>query len=165
MEESILELEYRLDRVETELLLLEKRLENVPDTDVVPSTSSIEKPTEKNITTTSNVELTSETKHEQIILPEVPLESEQKLEEKEENGEPVVKIKDHPSYAMYFKMLKLGVPEAAVRQKMITEGIDPSILSKPDAPAPMLPSKSQKKDLARHSDSDVHSDSSFSGAD
>ncbi|EGZ07092.1 hypothetical protein PHYSODRAFT_565908 [Phytophthora sojae] len=35
-----------------------------------------------------------------------------------------VKLQDDPTYAKYFKMLKMGLPEGAVRQKMKTEGVD-----------------------------------------
>ncbi|KAL3671183.1 hypothetical protein V7S43_004364 [Phytophthora oleae] len=35
-----------------------------------------------------------------------------------------VKLQDDPTYSKYFKMLKMGLPEGAVRQKMKTEGID-----------------------------------------
>ncbi|KAG7382209.1 hypothetical protein PHYPSEUDO_005137 [Phytophthora pseudosyringae] len=35
-----------------------------------------------------------------------------------------VKLQDDPSYAKYFKMLKMGLQEGAVRQKMKTDGID-----------------------------------------
>lgn len=54
----------------------------------------------------------------------------------EEGG---LKLKDDPRYATYFKMLKLRVPAASIKQKMMMEGIDPNILDTPDAPsdAPM----------------------------
>ncbi|GMF42521.1 unnamed protein product [Phytophthora fragariaefolia] len=35
-----------------------------------------------------------------------------------------VKLQDDPTYSKYFKMLKMGLPEGAVRQKMKTEGVD-----------------------------------------
>lgn len=34
----------------------------------------------------------------------------------------------NPAHAIYFKMLKMGVPEQAVRNKMALEGVDPSVL-------------------------------------
>lgn len=39
-----------------------------------------------------------------------------------------VPLKDHSSYAKYFKMLKVGLPAAVVRHKMQSENMDPSIL-------------------------------------
>lgn len=35
-----------------------------------------------------------------------------------------VKLQDDPTYAKYFKMLKMGLPEGAVRQKMKTDGVN-----------------------------------------
>ncbi|POM57933.1 Formin-2 domain containing hypothetical protein, partial [Phytophthora palmivora] len=35
-----------------------------------------------------------------------------------------VKLKDDPKYAKYFKMLQMGLPEGAVRQKMKADGVD-----------------------------------------
>jgi hypothetical protein len=40
-----------------------------------------------------------------------------------------------PRYAKYFKMLKNGVPLAAVQQKMMFEGFSPDVLSNPDGPS------------------------------
>ncbi|CAO4365818.1 unnamed protein product [Caenorhabditis nigoni] len=48
----------------------------------------------------------------------------------------VILIKDDPLYSKYFKMLKMGVPEAGVIQKMESEGIDPSILHRGSEPSP-----------------------------
>jgi len=33
-----------------------------------------------------------------------------------------------PKYGMYFKMIKMGVPEQAVRNKMALDGVDASVL-------------------------------------
>lgn len=35
---------------------------------------------------------------------------------------------DHPVYNKYFKMLKLGIPEQAIKIKMASEGVDPAFL-------------------------------------
>ena len=37
-------------------------------------------------------------------------------------------ISEDPRYAHYFRMLKMGVPDPAVRMKMSSEGVDPSLL-------------------------------------
>ena len=47
---------------------------------------------------------------------------------KTEKAEEVVPLKDHPKYAKYFKMLKVGLPKEAVKAKMQQEGVDPSII-------------------------------------
>lgn len=44
------------------------------------------------------------------------------------------KLGDDPVYAKYFKMLKMGLPEGAVRHKMVTDGVDVKALELgPDA--------------------------------
>ena len=41
-----------------------------------------------------------------------------------------IALKDHPKYAKYFKMLKMGLPKQAVTNKMLQEGIPTSILDR-----------------------------------
>lgn len=50
----------------------------------------------------------------------------------------VLKLKDDPRYSKYFKMLNMGVPKQAIRQRMTTDGcVDPNqIDNDPDGPAP-----------------------------
>lgn len=40
-----------------------------------------------------------------------------------------------PRYEKYFRLLKNGVPLAAVQQKMMFEGYSPDVLSNPDGPS------------------------------
>ncbi|VDM56499.1 unnamed protein product [Angiostrongylus costaricensis] len=56
--------------------------------------------------------------------------------ESDEPTKSVVLVKDDPAFTKYFKMLKLGVVEAAVKLKMQSEGVDPSLLDQPCAPSP-----------------------------
>ena len=46
-------------------------------------------------------------------------------------GEDLVPISEHPKYVKFYKMLKIGLPAAAVKQKMQQEGLDPAMLDKP----------------------------------
>lgn len=75
-----------------------------------------------------------------------------KLMEKPEE----VKLGDDPLYSKYFKMLKMGLPEGAVRHKMVTDGLDPralelgaealvSVLTKTSASKPALPALKPKQ--------------------
>jgi diaphanous 1 len=45
-------------------------------------------------------------------------------------------VRDHPDYARFFKMLAVGVPAQAVRNKMGLEGLNAALLDTPDAPFP-----------------------------
>jgi hypothetical protein len=81
-----------------------------------------------------------------VDIPQVLIETKVDSEEINiEQNKAMMKIKDHPVYAKYFKMLKLvssiirfissrfkGIPEQAVKIKMSSEGIDPAILIDPD---------------------------------
>ena len=48
----------------------------------------------------------------------------------------LAQVKEHPDYARFFKMLAVGVPAQAVRNKMALEGFSPDLLDTPDAPLP-----------------------------
>ena len=45
-------------------------------------------------------------------------------------GGPQIMYKDHPVYGKYFKMIKAGLPDVAVKAKMDADGIDSSVLSR-----------------------------------
>ena len=50
---------------------------------------------------------------------------------------PGLPLKDDPTYAPYFKMLKVGMPKPAVAQKMQKDGLDPKVLDMdPEQPVP-----------------------------
>eukprot|EP00605_Chrysophyceae_sp_TOSAG23-4_P001034 GSChrysophyteH1.ASY1.ANO1.1137.1 assembled CDS len=50
---------------------------------------------------------------------------------------PAVTMIEHSIYSKFFKMLKVGLPAALVKNKMAAEGLDPAILDRsPDEPAP-----------------------------
>ena len=55
---------------------------------------------------------------------EVELEEEKKSEVKK------VKLCEHPKYSKYFKMLKKGLPETAIRYAMKRDGVDVSVLDR-----------------------------------
>ncbi|DBA02399.1 TPA: hypothetical protein N0F65_007218 [Lagenidium giganteum] len=47
-----------------------------------------------------------------------------------------VKVKDHPDYAKFFKLLSMGAPRPAVKAKMTQAGVNPDLLDTPDADMP-----------------------------
>jgi len=58
--------------------------------------------------------------------PDKSLKSQQKDEgKKEDDGPP---LKDDPEFSKYFKMLKMGLPEGAVRNALERDGKDPGIM-------------------------------------
>lgn len=51
-----------------------------------------------------------------------------------------------PRFARFFKMLKIGVPAAQIRQKMMFEGVDPDILDNPDGISDFKPENDDDDD-------------------
>ena len=50
---------------------------------------------------------------------------------------PGLPLKDDPTYAPYFKMLKVRMPKQAVANKMVKDGLDPKVLDMdPEQPVP-----------------------------
>jgi hypothetical protein len=74
----------------------------------------------------------------------IPLEEEVK---KEENEEEKVPVAEHPKYAKYFKMLKVGLPKDAVKAKMTQEGVNPDVLDK--EPTELIPVNESKPEAAK----------------
>lgn len=66
--------------------------------------------------------------NEEVNIPEPP-PVEQKTEEASGN---MIRISESALYRKYFKMLKVGIPQAAVKIKMKSEDIDPNLLDNPD---------------------------------
>ncbi|EPB69031.1 hypothetical protein ANCCEY_11879 [Ancylostoma ceylanicum] len=79
----------------------------------------------------------------------------------------VLLVKDDPAFAKYFRMIKLGIVEPAVKQKMQQEGFDPALLDTPNAPSPNSAKASDPTNaaLSQADDSDSSSVSSFSDSD
>uniref|UniRef100_A0AAQ4PMM3 WASH complex subunit 3 n=1 Tax=Gasterosteus aculeatus aculeatus TaxID=481459 RepID=A0AAQ4PMM3_GASAC len=54
----------------------------------------------------------------------------------EASAENVRTVAKDPRYARYLKMVHVGVPVMAIKNKMLLEGLDPNLLDTPDAPVP-----------------------------
>ncbi|XP_059792754.1 WASH complex subunit 3 isoform X3 [Balaenoptera ricei] len=76
-------------------------------------------------------------------------------QETEVTPENILTVAKDPRYARYLKMVQVGVPVMAIRNKMISEGLDPDLLERPDAP---VPDGEGEKNIEESSDSE----SSFS---
>ncbi|GLE05174.1 hypothetical protein PINS_up014162 [Pythium insidiosum] len=49
----------------------------------------------------------------------------------------MVVVREHPSYAKFFKLMKMGMPRPQLELKMKAEGLDASLLETPDAEIPL----------------------------
>eukprot|EP01117_Protostelium_nocturnum_P000323 TRINITY_DN10392_c0_g1_i1.p1 TRINITY_DN10392_c0_g1~~TRINITY_DN10392_c0_g1_i1.p1 ORF type:complete len:317 (-),score=129.50 TRINITY_DN10392_c0_g1_i1:35-985(-) len=71
------------------------------------------------------------------------------------------KVKDDPEYAGWFRKLKAGVSEQAIRNGMELAGLDPDLISTPDAPLPPRANKKNEK-VDQSSDEESEEESNFS---
>ncbi|CAG9531808.1 unnamed protein product [Cercopithifilaria johnstoni] len=151
VERRIVDMERRLNRVEVELKLLELKLDSVPGLQIIVSkaTELSEKqqndgPLFSGITMEDTMKKDRVVQNAEVVNSE-PLSASSSTATLERPHELMVSkassmkqnhclhIRDDPRYAIYFKMLKMGVPECAVKQKMASQGIDTALLQTPDA--------------------------------
>ncbi|MEQ2312236.1 WASH complex subunit 3 [Ameca splendens] len=96
-----------------------------------------------------------------VLQPDQSLpETAPPLEKAEAVLENIMTVAKDPRYARYLKMVQVGVPVMAIRNKMIMEGLDPNLLDTPDAPVPDGAASSTENEDVPAASSD--SESSFS---
>nr|XP_014690545.1 WASH complex subunit 3 isoform X1 [Equus asinus] len=131
-EEKLADLSLRIQQIETTLNILDAKLSSIPGLDDVTfEVSPI------NVTRESHSETTSEQSqiYAQYSLQQNSLQ-DSGPQESEVTAENILTVAKDPRYARYLKMVQVGVPVMAIRNKMISEGLDPELLEKPDAPVP-----------------------------
>ncbi|XP_005572087.1 WASH complex subunit 3 isoform X4 [Macaca nemestrina] len=144
-EEKLADLSLRIQQIETTLNILDAKLSSIPGLDDV--TVEVSPLNVTSVTNGAHPEATSEQ----------PQSSTQDsgLQESEVSAENILTVAKDPRYARYLKMVQVGVPVMAIRNKMISEGLDPDLLERPDAP---VPDGESEKTVEESSDSE----SSFS---
>ncbi|EJW87290.1 hypothetical protein WUBG_01800 [Wuchereria bancrofti] len=153
VERRIIDMEKRLSRVEVELKLLELKLDSVPSLQIIVSEDNELLAKQRYNGPLFNKISTEDTAEDEIVenvkvdnsecllasssLPSIERSHESMASkvslESENKPNNCLRIRNDPRYAIYFRMLKMGVPECAVKQKMMTEGIDIALLQTPDA--------------------------------
>ena len=106
VEKKIAKVSNRITDLETLLAVLEAKLNSVPDLD--------------NITTTLNA-IPLRAEEPSIALGPPSTQQQQK-----------VPVSEHPSYAPFFTLLKVGVPPFVVQAKISAAGLDPSMVDTPE---------------------------------
>ncbi|XP_073863734.1 WASH complex subunit 3 isoform X9 [Macaca fascicularis] len=142
---KLADLSLRIQQIETTLNILDAKLSSIPGLDDV--TVEVSPLNVTSVTNGAHPEATSEQ----------PQSSTQDsgLQESEVSAENILTVAKDPRYARYLKMVQVGVPVMAIRNKMISEGLDPDLLERPDAP---VPDGESEKTVEESSDSE----SSFS---
>lgn len=104
-ESQLMEFEYKIQKIEASLLILESQLSSIPGLN------------DSQVSTIHNESSTLE-------LPVEKLSADNKSQN--------LTAIDNPHFAKFFKMLQFGVPIQAVKNKMEIEGLDPNILDNPN---------------------------------
>ncbi|CAL7934583.1 unnamed protein product [Xylocopa violacea] len=134
-EERLMEFEYKLQRIEASLEILESWLASVPGLDQDQNTKCAIENTDE------NKQKENDTSKDE---PETVKQEEPKVVQTEEQS-----AKTDPRYEKYLKMVHFGVPKEAVKLKMKQEGLDPSIL---DTDSSQVVSKPKSTDNGENKD-------------
>ena len=124
-EEKLADLSLRIQQIETTLNILDAKLTSIPGLDDV--TFEVSPISVTRITNETHCETTSEQSQQFTRLW---------TQESEVTPENILTVVKDPRKARYLEMVQVGVPVTAIRNKMISEGLDPGFLERPDAPVP-----------------------------
>ncbi|XP_054242638.1 WASH complex subunit 3 isoform X1 [Indicator indicator] len=127
-EEKLSALSLRIQQIETTLNILDAKLSSIPGLEDVKFEVS-----STNINSVTNGPVAEATTDQQPAQNSMHEEGLQKTEAVTEN---VITVSKDPRYARYLKMVQVGVPVMAIRNKMISEGLNPDLLETPNAPVP-----------------------------
>ncbi|XP_004844906.1 WASH complex subunit 3 isoform X3 [Heterocephalus glaber] len=138
-------LSLRIQQIETTLNILDAKLSSIPGLDEVTFEASSLSVT--SVPDRPHSEATSEQAQQNNTQDSGAQESEV--------SENTVTVAEDPRYARYLKMVHVGVPVMAIRNKMISEGLDPDLLERPDA---TVPDGGSERTMGESSDSESFSD-------
>ncbi|XP_058482259.1 WASH complex subunit 3 [Solea solea] len=176
-EEKLSNVSLRIQQIETTLCILEAKLSSIPGLEDVtidgihqqqsarvngattadhtpraaPPAGALQSPQ------TAAAEPAAEAAAEAAAEPAAEPAPAHKTEAAAEN---VMTVAKDPRYARYLKMVQVGVPVMAIRNKMVLEALDPNLLETPDAPVPDGGTRSAEDQDVAATSSD--SESSFS---
>ncbi|CAB1345959.1 unnamed protein product [Coregonus sp. 'balchen'] len=154
-EEKLASISLRIQQIETTLSILEAKLSSIPGLEDVRVEGVGQRPaTEVNGPVAVVVPSQPQTPIAVAASPNIPEPGSA-----EAAGECWMTVAKDPRYARYLKMVQVGVPVMAIKNKMVQEGLDPNLLDTPDAP---VPDAGKKNTVDQDDDSDDGSESSFS---
>ncbi|XP_040263637.1 WASH complex subunit 3 isoform X2 [Bufo bufo] len=151
-EEKLSALSLRIQQIETTLNILDAKLSSIPGLeDVKVETHLSNSITNGHLQPRSVSEAPPATPQTEVVQQNSL--NDNTLPKEEVQAENIPTVAKDPRYARYLKMVQVGVPVMAIRNKMISEGLNPDLLETPNAPVP-------DGDIAPEDSSD--SESSFS---
>ncbi|XP_060770277.1 WASH complex subunit 3 [Neoarius graeffei] len=158
-EEKLATISLRIQQIETTLSILETKLSSIPGLEDVTVDGVAQRPSPE-----TNGPAVGSSTPAVSTAPSPPSEivpGQGQEGSRGHKGEPaadnVMTVAKDPQYARYLKMVQVGVPVMAIKNKMILEGLDPSLLDSPDAPVPDC-----SKKVTEEQDDSSDSESSFS---
>ena len=135
-----LSLSEQMQRLETEVKLLESKLNSLPQcaADAPPQQPPIAGPPTPTHATSGGASAAEPASTTGGVTPDAaPATAPTAPPEPEPEAEPTLKVKDDQRFIKYFKMLAFGVPMPVVAAALKTEtGQEASLLDNPNAPAP-----------------------------
>eukprot|EP00066_Takifugu_rubripes_P007364 XP_003972833.1 PREDICTED: WASH complex subunit CCDC53-like [Takifugu rubripes] len=125
-EEKLANISLRIQQIETTLSILEAKLSSIPGLEDV-TVDGLD-----HVAQSNDPQLKTRSRQRLLNLSQTAPEPQQA----EAPAENVMTVARDSRYARYLKMVQVGVPVMAIRNKMVAEGLDPNLLETPDAPVP-----------------------------
>ncbi|KAL0962886.1 hypothetical protein UPYG_G00346750 [Umbra pygmaea] len=162
-EEKLASISLRIQQIETTLSILEAKLSSIPGLEDVRVEGVIQRPA-----TEAGGAIADPIQPKTTVVQSLPqTEASSKVPEPPQDpkaGEALsnnlITVAKDPRYARYLKMVQVGVPVMAIKNKMVLEGLDPNLLDTPNAPVP--DAEKTKDRQCQDDDSNDGSESSFS---
>ncbi|KAF5901651.1 WASH complex subunit CCDC53 [Clarias magur] len=153
-EEKLATISLRIQQIETTLSILETKLSSIPGLEEVTVDG-----VNQRLPTETNGPAVGSGPPAVTAAPSPPSEGPGQGQEgpQGQKADNVMTVAKDPRYARYLKMVQVGVPVMAIKNKMILDGLDPSLLDSPDAPVPDC-----SKKVTEEQDDSSGSESSFS---
>lgn len=173
-EEKLANISLRIQQIETTLSILEAKLSSIPGLEDVtieglsqrqPAQANGQSNGPANGPSTATQSQTGGPPAGSLLPPEISQAAQTAPEpatppQVEAAAENVMTVAKDPRYARYLKMVQVGVPVMAIKNKMVLEGLDSNLLDTPDAPLPDEGARSIEDQDVSATSSD--SESSFS---
>ncbi|XP_028601884.2 WASH complex subunit 3 isoform X1 [Podarcis muralis] len=153
-EEKLSALSLRIQQIETTLNILDAKLSSIPGLEDIKFEVSS---TSVNSVTNGPVPQVSVDPPSTNVSPQLEQSTGHEMAQQKTEGatENIITVAKDPRYARYLKMVQVGVPVMAIRNKMISEGLNPDLLETPDAAVPTWGGEANAEDSS-------DSESSFS---
>ncbi|XP_051911261.1 WASH complex subunit 3 [Hippocampus zosterae] len=136
-EEKLANISLRIQQIETTLCILEAKLSSIPGLEDVTVDAVVHpQGVQINGTAASDQGPTGSPQAVTLPPPEPSHNASDDVTTPKSEDVNIMTVAKDPRYARYLKMVQVGVPVMAIRNKMSMEGLDPDLLDKPDAPVP-----------------------------